>query len=65
MGKSAKNIQGLIVQLGRGQRAYNMDHKYGVIDIGGIGGLYPPVGEDGHHGNRHLLIIYHVRTDIA
>lgn len=49
-----ENIQGLIVQLGRGQRAYNMDHNYGTIDIGGIGGLYPPVGEDGHQVNRSL-----------
>lgn len=49
-----ENIQGLIVQLGRGQRAYNMDHNHGTIDIGGIGGLYPAHGEPGHFGNRQL-----------
>lgn len=47
-----ENIQGLIIQLERGQRAYNMDHNYGTIDIGGIGGLYPAQGEPGHFGNR-------------
>ncbi|MEM6338637.1 MAG: hypothetical protein AAF673_01765 [Pseudomonadota bacterium] len=49
-----ENIQGLIIQLGRGQRAYNMDHNYGTIDIGGIVGLYPANGEPGHFDNRPL-----------
>lgn len=49
-----ENLQGLIDQLGAGQRAYNTDHDYGVIDIGGINGLYPPYGLPGHQGTRPL-----------
>ena len=49
-----ENIQGLIEKLGRYQRAYNMDHNHGAIDIGGIGGLYPAHGEPGYFGNRAL-----------
>lgn len=50
-----ENLQGLIVQLGRRQRAYNMDHKLGSIDIGGIENLYPADGEPGHFDARNLI----------
>lgn len=38
--RQQENIQGLIKQLGNAQRAYNMDHEIGVIDVGGID---PPI----------------------
>jgi len=38
-----ENLNGLIHQLGDGQRAYNMDHINGIIDVGGIPGLARPL----------------------
>ncbi|MDP5109979.1 MAG: hypothetical protein NWP47_01160, partial [Rickettsiaceae bacterium] len=49
-----ENIQGLVEQLSSSQRAYNMDHTHGVIDIGGINGLYPADGLPGHNPARPL-----------
>lgn len=34
--RQQENIEGLISRLGNSQRAYNTDHEYGVIDVGGV-----------------------------
>lgn len=52
--RQQENLQGLVDQLGSSQRAYNTDHEYGVIDIGGINGLYPAYGMPGHKSTRPL-----------
>lgn len=52
--RQQENLQELIGQLGVSQRAYNMDHHYGLIDIGGIKNLYPAEGLIGHQSERML-----------
>jgi hypothetical protein len=38
--RQKENLLGLIDSLGDGQRGYNFDREHGVIDVGGINGLY-------------------------
>ncbi|MFK7974165.1 MAG: hypothetical protein AB8B66_04830, partial [Rickettsiaceae bacterium] len=39
--RQQENLQDLITELGNGQRAYNLNHGSGIIDIGGVQDLDP------------------------
>ena len=42
--RQKENLQGLITELGNGQRAYNLDQDSGIIDIGGVPNLQARYG---------------------
>lgn len=34
--RQKENMEGLILRLGNSQRAYNVDHRHGAVDVGGV-----------------------------